>query len=181
MNILCVDDEKIGLEALVDAVLKAENDASVFAFKDPNEALEIVKSGVKIDVAFLDIQMRGVSGIHLAQKIKIAGPATNIVFATGFDNYRGDAFELHASGYIMKPVTPQKIRVELDNLRSPIVPQDKAVSVKKSGKTEIIVRAFGNFEIFADDFFLIISNQRIVMKVIDNISETLRDNLKDIL
>ena len=49
---------------------------------------------------------------------------------------------LHASGYIMKPVTPEKVRRELDNLRHPPLPEKNA---------KLLVRCFGNFDVSLPD------------------------------
>jgi two-component SAPR family response regulator len=63
----------------------------------------------------------------------------NIVFCTGYGNYRDKAFELHASGYLMKPITPEKVKRELENLRRPIFERKR-----------LKVQTFGNFEIYVD-------------------------------
>ena len=66
----------------------------------------------------------------------------NIIFVTGFDEYTGDAMQLRASGYIMKPVTKEKIEEELAELRFPIVPKNNAL---------LKVQCFGNFDVFTPD------------------------------
>jgi two-component SAPR family response regulator len=66
----------------------------------------------------------------------------NIIFVTGFSEYAGDAMKLHASGYIMKPVTAEEVAAELSDLRFPIVPKSDAL---------LRVQCFGNFEVFMPD------------------------------
>ena len=141
MTILALDDEKIALEGLVSAIEEAEPSAAVFSFRKPAEALEFCRK-TPCEVAFLDIQMRGLSGVELAKEIKIINPEINIIFATGYTDYRGEAFELHASGYLVKPVTPEKVRRELDNLRRPVQPERK---------NRVRFQTFGNFEVFVDE------------------------------
>ena len=70
-----------------------------------------------VDVAFLDIQMRGLSGVELAEALRLQNPAVNLIFVTGYDQYTGDAMALPASGYILKPVNNAKIEKELSALR----------------------------------------------------------------
>ncbi|MBR1472412.1 MAG: two-component system response regulator [Lachnospiraceae bacterium] len=65
----------------------------------------------------------------------------NIIFVTGYEEYKADAMDLHASGYITKPVTERKLRAELKELRFP--PQEEKGS-------RIRVQTFGNFEVFLD-------------------------------
>lgn len=141
MTIIAVDDEKIALEGLVEAIENVVPDADVYGFRDAKMALDFVSNHF-CDVAFLDIEMRNVNGIELARRVKISNPRVNIIFATGYDEYMSQAFLLRASGYVMKPITQEKIKQELDNLRNPV-----SVSEKK----QIRVQTFGNFEVFYGD------------------------------
>ena len=140
MKILALDDEQIALEGLVLAAKKAEPSAAIYSFRKPGEALEFCKT-MSCEVAFLDIQMRNMSGVELAKKIKLLNPQTNIIFTTGYTDYMKEAFDIHASGYILKPVTPAKIQKELDNLRFPVLP---------AAKKKVRFQTFGNFEVFID-------------------------------
>lgn len=140
MKILAVDDEELALEGLVSAAKKAEPSAVIYSFRKPKEALEFCKS-TPCDVVLLDIKMRNMSGVKLAKEVKLINAHTNIIFTTGYAEYMKDAFALHVSGYVMKPITPAKIRKELDNLRFPVRP---------SGKNRVRFQAFGNFEVFID-------------------------------
>lgn len=141
MNILAVDDEKIALDALVCAIREARPGGLLTGFRDPGEALAFAKEN-PCDVAFLDIQMGAVSGIELAKRLKLQSPKVNIVFTTGYAEYTGDAIALHASGYIIKPVTAAKIAAELEDLRHPVEASPITARVR--------VHTFGNFEVYMD-------------------------------
>ena len=141
MRILCVDDEPLMLQMLEMAVKEAKPDADITAFDDQDELLEDAKSG-GCDIAFLDIHMRGMNGVELAKELKAVNPKMNIIFVTGFSEYAGDAMNLHASGYIMKPVTAEKVKKELEDLRFPIEPNSNAL---------LKVQCFGNFDVFTPD------------------------------
>ena len=118
MKILCVDDEPLMLQMLEEA-----------------------KKG-DCDIAFLDIHMRGMTGVELAKELKKVNPKMNIIFVTGFSEYAGEAMKMHASGYIMKPVTKEKVEEELNDLRFPIIPKENAL---------LKVQCFGNFDVFTPD------------------------------
>lgn len=148
MQIIAVDDERLALEALEAAIRKADPEAVVECFRKPSEAISFVSSN-QVDVAFLDIEMRQMSGIDLAKYIKVANPKVNIVFSTGYAEYRGDAFEMHASGYITKPITADKVAAELANLRFPIS-EEEAGEVIPEGKRRLYCQTFGNFAVFVD-------------------------------
>ena len=138
MRILCLDDEPLALRMLEQAVRQSKPDADIAAFLDQDDLLERAKQD-GCDIALLDIHMRGMNGVELAKKLKEVNPKINIIFVTGFSEYAGEAMGLHASGYIMKPVTKEKIDKELSDLRFPIVPKDNAL---------LRVQCFGNFDVF---------------------------------
>ena len=138
MRIIAVDDEKIALESLSSAIKAIVTEDDVVSFRYPEDALEYAKEN-HCDIAFLDVEMAGISGIELAAELKKYNSEINIVFCTGYGNYRDAAFDLHASGYLMKPITPEKVKRELENLRRPIFE-----------KKRLKVQTFGNFEVYMD-------------------------------
>ena len=144
MKIIAADDESLQLNKLERAIGKAVPTAEITAFSDSTELLEWIKSGNSsdADVAFLDIEMGAVSGIRIAKRLQAVNPKINIVFVTGFLEYAVDALELRASGYVSKPVTEEKIKAEIQNLRYPM-------PKPQSGK-RICVQCFGWFDVTAD-------------------------------
>lgn len=142
MLIYIADDEPLLLEDLHDAVQCAEPAAQIRAFAWAQPVLDALKQGSqKPDVAFLDIEMPGMSGMELARAFRQISPQTRLVFVTGFTQYAVEAFSIHADGYIMKPVTPQLLRAELRHLQ-PLL----AVQPQK----RIRARCFGSFEVYLD-------------------------------
>lgn len=145
MVMIAVDDERLALEGILSAINKVVSEEETHGFRSPDEALQFVREHV-VDVAFLDIEMRQMNGITLAKKLKALYPKINIIFTTGYSEYSKSAFEIHASGYVAKPVTPDKIRFELNELRNPI---------PKKPEKKLRVKAFGNFEAYANDKTLV--------------------------
>lgn len=150
MRIIAVDDEKLALEALTSAINKADGEAEVISFRKAEEALNYVRENT-VEVAFLDIEMRQMSGVELAKHLKQVNARINIIFSTGYAEYRGEAFEMHASGYITKPITAEKVATELENLRYPIDrPVNATGSAVKQNGPRLHCQTFGNFEAFVD-------------------------------
>lgn len=141
MRILAVDDKAMPRKALMQAIEGAAPEAEVVACANGAEVLARPDAG-GFDVAFLDIDMPGMDGIQLARELKRLNPRVNIVFATGFGEYMAEAFALHSSGYLRKPVTAESVSEELGNLRFP--PQ--AVPALRG----LTMHCFGDFEVFAD-------------------------------
>ncbi len=146
MTIIAVDDEKIALEGLVSEIEKAVPNTVVYGFRSAMEAIDFVEE-TPCKVAFLDIEMRGMNGIECAKRLKMINPKINIIFATGYDEYMREAFGMHASGYIMKPVTSKKIAEEIENLRHPVIRQEP----HGSEKPLLRIKTFGNFEVYMEE------------------------------
>lgn len=87
------------------------------------------------DIAFLDIKMRGMTGIELARQLKDIQGDINIIFVTGFSEYSLNAFRLYASDYLLKPATPDAVRQELGHLRTPVRPTQTQKSVFSASET----------------------------------------------
>ena len=140
MRVLLVDDEELQLIRLAAAVRKVlPADATYLRYVNPVQALQET-AGQKLDLAFLDIEMPVINGIQLAKKLKEVNPKLNIIFVTAYDHYAQNAYALHASGYLTKPVNEEKVREEVENLRYPV-----ALKATKP----LQVKCFGNFEVFA--------------------------------
>ena len=141
MRILLVDDEELQLIRLDKEVRKVlPSDTEYISFLNPLEALK-QSEGKKIDIAFLDIEMPGINGIELAKALKKNDPLINVIFVTAYNDYALEAYKIHASGYLSKPVKSEQIRDELAALRHPI---------ELKSEKKIQVKCFGNFDVFHD-------------------------------
>ncbi len=118
MNIIAVDDEKPVLFLTERAIRNALPDCLLTCFLSANEALAYA-GRTTVDIAFLDINMRRMDGLMLAKRLKEIHEKMNIIFITGYSEFAVDAFSLGSSGYIMKPVEPEAIALEVSRLRNP--------------------------------------------------------------
>lgn len=137
---ICVDDEELLLADLVRAVEVSKDIEKIEKFTRCSEALEWAKKH-KVDIAFLDIEMRGCGGLELARQLREIHPEISIVFCTGYREYALEAFQIHSDGYLMKPITAEDVQKEIDTIKS-----------RTGGKaqTKIKVQCFGNFDVFYD-------------------------------
>lgn len=136
MLVLAVDDEKPMLHALTTAIEASPDIKTVVAFSTCREALEWAQENT-IDAAFLDISMRGMGGMTLAEKLLELQPECKIVFCTGHSEYAVDAFKIHVSGYLMKPITAEAVQREIDHIKG-----------QKARERLLTVKCFGNFEVY---------------------------------
>lgn len=140
MKILIVDDEYFALELLKSALKEVAPGATLYVCQDVKSALRVAGEN-PIDVAFLDIHMPEKNGIELALELKQLHPKINIIFATGHDTYMKQGIDLRMSGYILKPISAEAVRTELENLRNP---------VEWDREKRIRILTFGNFDVYVD-------------------------------
>lgn len=142
MLIFAIDDERNLLLLLHMAIVEAAPKAEIVDFRQGMDALRaITERGLRPDFVFTDIRMPGLDGLRLALRIRGLSPQTRIVFVTGYAEYAVDAMRMHANGYIMKPVTAQRVHEELIyNAPERMAPSDR-----------LWVQCFGYFDVFWQD------------------------------
>ena len=136
MKAIAVDDEIYMLETLQEAVSASPDIEQVEVFSSCSAALAYAVDN-PVDIAFLDINMRGIGGLGLAEKLLAAQPHCKIVFCTGHEEYAVSAFQLHVSGYLITPITPEAVQKEINHIKG----------VKTTEKL-LTIQCFGNFELF---------------------------------
>ena len=135
MKAIAVDDEVYMLETLEEAVRASSDIEKVEPFSSCSAALAYAETN-PIDIAFLDINMRGIGGLGLAEKLMQIQPQCKIVFCTGYGEYAVSAFQLHVSGYLMKPITEEAVQKEIDHIKG-----------IKAAEKLLTIKCFGNFEV----------------------------------
>ena len=136
MIAIAVDDERLMLQTLVEAVSASPDIRQVHPFTSCSAALSWMETN-HADVAFLDISMRGIGGLALAERIGQMQPGCKIVFCTGYEHYALDAIQLRCSGYLIKPITAQAVQKELDHIKKQPV-ADRVLTVKCFGTFEVL-------------------------------------------
>lgn len=112
---LVADDEPHLARALVEQLQAAWPELEVVhVARNGVEAAERI-AALRPDLAFLDIQMPGLTGLEVAEGIE---GATRIVFVTAYDEYAVRAFEQQALDYLLKPVKAERLMRCVDRLRA---------------------------------------------------------------
>ena len=120
---------------------KLSIDCSIKAFSSPKELNELVESGEKIDLFFLDIEMPGMNGIDLSKKIRFFLPDSLIVFISNKEELVFQTFEVRPFRFIRKnhfkeelPAVLKDIKKELSLEKGPVItikePGDKIISLQ---------------------------------------------------
>jgi two-component system, LytTR family, response regulator len=107
-----VDDEKLAVDRLV-RLLQATGRVVISGTStDPDDALERLRTA-DVDVLFLDIQMPGLTGFDLLERLDRDLP---VIFTTAYDRYALEAFAVNSIDYLLKPVDPDRLSRSLDKL-----------------------------------------------------------------
>lgn len=138
MLIFVIDDEESVLKETASVIEKAAPDAEIMTFNRALQALEAIRSGKRPDIVFSDIEIPGISGLDFALQTKELSPSTRIVFITGYRDYAVEAFKIKAQGYLLKPVSVEDIKKELEYL-----PPEK-----KQPKDKLVIKCFGHFDVY---------------------------------
>ena len=117
-NVIMVDDRKLFLSGALPILEEAMPDAIITGFNRPSEALEYAQVN-RIALAFLDIEIGKTNGLDLCRALLAINPRTNVVYLTAHVEYSFDAWSTGASGFLLKPITPETLRAQLKNLRYP--------------------------------------------------------------
>lgn len=140
MFALCVDDERLPLQALVSALKKSPDIDGTAAFEDEREALEWAQTH-DFDLAFLDIQLHDMTGLELAKMLRARHPRAGVVFCTGYGQYAVEVLGMHIdAGYLVKPCRPAQIQAEIDHAK-----------LRMGRAKRLRVVCFGGFEVYSAD------------------------------
>ena len=140
MNLICVDDEPLAVEYTLGQCAQLPGIGEAKGFTEAQSALDWLR-GHPTDLAILDINMPQIDGITLAARIKELYPQTAIVFLTAYKEYAFDAYSVHPAGYLLKPVSKEKLAEELAYVSG---------SAHASPTAHIRVKTFGYFDVYVD-------------------------------
>ena len=143
MKLICVDDEALVLQYTVSICREILPEGSeVNGFTRAAEALDYVAAN-PVELALLDVDMPGMNGLELAARLKEIRPDTAIIFVTGYAEYAVEAFSMHVAGYLLKPVSRERLREEIGYALG-----------GGNGETQpaasVFAKCFGNFDLFVN-------------------------------
>ena len=123
-TVLIADDEPHLVRALQTQLAHWPELQIVAVARNGLEAAERI-AALQPDIAFLDIQMPGLTGLEVAQGIE---GATRVVFVTAFDEYAVQAFDEEAVDYVLKPVKLDRLQRTMERIQRALTPTGLAAS-----------------------------------------------------
>lgn len=119
LSCVIVDDEDPAIQILTSYCKKVPRLDLKASFRDPIEALAYLSQN-DIALAFLDINMPGLTGLQLTTLIK--NKSTKVIFCTAYPNYAVDSYDLAAVDYLLKPVAFNRFVTAIDKITPPPEP-----------------------------------------------------------
>jgi CheY-like chemotaxis protein len=144
LRVVIVDDEEPARALLREYVGRSDGVEVVGECRNGFEAVKAVND-LAPDLLFLDIQMPKLNGFEV---LELLGREVAVVFATAFDEHAIKAFEVNAVDYILKPVSPERVKAALDRARqrlatrAPMPVAELAAAARPAGEpaSRIVVR-----------------------------------------
>ncbi|WP_438431419.1 response regulator [Gorillibacterium sp. sgz500922] len=141
MRIIIVDDEAPLLRELAELLSRYPDFELAGCYTNPLQALEELEA-TRPAVAFLDIEMRTLDGIELAERMLATHPEMDVLFVTAYNQYAVTAFEINAIDYILKPVRPERLDKAVARIR-----RKRGLKSEKEKKL-LEIRFFGKFALY---------------------------------
>lgn len=140
MKALCVDDDGLFMEQMLAVCRGIGGIDEAQGFTSAGAALEFARKE-PVDIALIGVGTPGINGLELAAELKKLTPGVGMIFAACSAEYAVEAFRLHASGYLIKPISKEALAGEVAY----------ALSLRRNRPYgHITVRTFGNFDVYAD-------------------------------
>ena len=187
ISALIVDDEKPAREKIKTFLKEESFISSIFEANNGVEAVEMIKQG-KADIVFLDIQMPGMTGFEVIEKVG-AENMPIIVFVTAYEEYAIRAFEVQAVDYLLKPFDQKRFRKSLNRALEQKELENKNVFVIKKLLEEIkkereylrkilVKKEKGSFLLDTDEIFYIAAEREYIMIYTEKESYLVRGTMK---
>lgn len=125
LDVLIIDDEPLAVRRLEILLGQLDGVQVIGTATSATSGLQLL-AALRPDIVLLDIEMPGIDGVALAQRLRAEGHPSAIIFVTAFAQFAIDAFDLAATDYLLKPVEPERLRRALDRVRETLEVRSKA-------------------------------------------------------
>lgn len=176
LRIAICDDEADARDALriqLEKLLIEDSEEIIYEFSSgTNAASWLQKHPGEVDLLFLDVEMGKENGMDAAKKIRTVNRDLLIVFATGYTDYVFDGYQVNALDFLVKPVSPEKLKEVLLRAKELLTPPTDRFFVLKN--------ADGAYRLPWDDILYFYSDRRYIHLVTVIKTYTFYGKLNDI-
>lgn len=163
INCIIIEDEPLAIKKLVSFIDKVPSLNLLETFHSSVPVVEFL-NGNAVDLIFLDIEMKELTGIELLESANIS---SKVIVTTAYDKYAIKGFDLQVSDYLLKPITFDRFVKAIDKisveLKKNVVNRHKKIFVKTEYRLEGIDTAEILFIEGMGDYRRIVTNQKRIM------------------
>lgn len=139
MKLLICDDSQINIDLVLFLVDIFEKKYNVEFEKDTRLSGDfILTEKNSYDIAIVDVEMPGISGIELSQKLKEINPQIRIMILTAFDNYLDYAMKIQVFRYLSKPIDRNRFIRNLEEAVEEYNKTNKKLTLKSNDSFIVI-------------------------------------------
>jgi DNA-binding LytR/AlgR family response regulator len=146
IKVLIAEDDVVMCHILVKALEQIDYVEVVGEAQDGAEAIRLARERAP-QVVFLDVAMPQKDGVEVAREICTMSPNTMIIFATAYEDFTNQAFEVYAVDYLVKPYKIERIRKTMDRIKAMIM--ERMLAQKATAPARILVKEEGK-RVFVD-------------------------------
>ncbi len=176
LRIALCDDEENARDALriqLEKLMDESEDEIVYEFSNGRTCVNwLTAHPGEVDLLFLDVEMGKENGMDAAKKIRTVNRNLLIVFVTGYTDYVFDGYQVNALDYLVKPVSPEKLKEVLLRAKELLTPPTDRFFVLKN--------ADGAYRLPWDDILYFYSDRRYIHLVTVIKTYTFYGKLNDI-
>lgn len=118
LKVLVVDDEPPARDRLRQMLADLPDAECVGEAATGEDAVTLAEAS-RPDVVLLDIRMPGIDGLETARRLARLPEPPAVIFTTAYDQHALEAFDVQASGYLLKPVRRERLAEALERARRP--------------------------------------------------------------
>ncbi|MCI5847929.1 MAG: LytTR family DNA-binding domain-containing protein [Clostridiales bacterium] len=126
LRVLIADDDA-GMRAVMRKIVERVDGFTLAGEADNGKDALALAEKERPAVVFLDVEMPEINGVECARAIQDMDPNTVIIFATAHEGYMGDAFEVYAFDYLMKPFKVERVIQTLERARERLLARQSNV------------------------------------------------------
>jgi two-component system response regulator LytT len=167
LTAIVADDEQLARDELCYQLSRIEGVEVVAQAANGVEALDEI-ARTSPDVAFLDVQMPGLTGLEVARRLLESGRGPSVVFVTAYDQRAIEAFEVNAVDYVLKPVESGRLETAVARAR-----KRKGEAEPLAGQLDRLVRMMAGQKDRRDQVALKVNDRFVVVQADDIIHASL--------
>lgn len=172
MRVLIVDDEPLARARLA-ALLGDCADSEVVGSVDDGEAALAALDSLQADVVLLDINMPGIDGVTLAQRLT-GRSRPQVIFCTAYEAHALKAFELGAVDYLLKPVRLERLRDALQRAQRRLAdaPREAVAYLHgRLGSEQVRIALDEVLCLLADEKYVVVQHRRGELLIEDSLRQ----------